>query len=455
VKVECHITARHAAWALRLALGDGQAPWQAVAAELLRAAHPHLSPFSILAWRLNPLEAAALPPALRRLLAGLRSLPPLSVVGEPPLQPGPWCASVPLWGNPLLPGSEPGEGLQVEFADVAGTPINSIPALLTALQRAQCPSSSYTARLRHQLFGSNAGAFLDQHRTQQQLGNLLQRLPAEWVAAAAAATSTPSGASAEPQPPPAADALMLALDNLGWQTPAGPLSLAAYTVRAGTDLLLAGTPLLAERGERFALFCQSALGPTASPATVQQAVHQLPSLFTRLWRLHWDNRVKEVFWRLVYDGLPTAARQHRPFSCACDSFTPDRLHHFWTCPIAQAVVRSVSARLPGAPVLPRSAVWLCVPPSSQHEEAWAVICLCALAAMERGRREMYRRLCEGQTPIPPFSTALQRHAVARFWELLTDFCAMGAAPPAWRSTIPPTHPFFLFDAATSTWSVRH
>jgi hypothetical protein len=452
--LDCHVRARHAAWALRLALGDGQAPWQAVAAALLRAAHPHLSPFSLLGWRPNRLEAAALPPALRRLIDGLRSLPPLAAVGEPSFQPGPWCASLPLWGNPLLPGSLPGEGLQVEFADVAGTPINSIPALLAAQQQVQCPNSSYTARLRQQLFGSNAGAFLDQYRTQQQLGDLLQCLPAAWVAAAAAAPLPPPGALAPQLQPPLADALALALASLGWRTPNGPIFINAYTVRDGTQLLLAGTPLPAERAERFAVFCRAALGPMASPASVQQSVDRLPILFTRLWQLRWDNRVKEVFWRLVYDGLPTAARQHRPFSCACASFTPCRLHHFWDCPVAQAVLASVSARLPGAPVLPRPAVWLCVPPTGQHEEAWAVVCLCALAAMERGRREMYRRLCEGQTPSPTLSTALQRHAVARFWELLTDFCVLGAAPFAWRASLPAAHPFFHFDAATSTWSVR-
>lgn len=274
------------------------------------------------------------------------------------------------------------------------------------------------------------------------------------MAAAAAAPLPPPGALAPQLQPPLADALALALASLGWRTPNGPIFINAYTVRDGTQLLLAGTPLPAERAERFAAFCRAALGPTASPASVQQSVDRLPILFTRLWQLRWDNRVKEVFWRLVYDGLPTAARQHRPFSCACASFTPCRLHHFWDCPVAQAVLASVSARLPGAPVLPRPAVWLCVPPAGQHEEAWAVVCLCALAAMERGRREMYRRLCEGQTPSPTLSTALQRHAVARFWELLTDFCVLGAAPFAWRASLPAAHPFFHFDAATSTWYVR-
>ena len=75
----------------------------------------------------------------------------------------------------------------MEFADVAATPINSIPTLLAAQQQVQCRGSHYTARLRQQLFGSNVAAFLDQHRTQQQLAALVQRLPPAWVAAAQAA----------------------------------------------------------------------------------------------------------------------------------------------------------------------------------------------------------------------------------------------------------------------------
>ena len=187
---------------------------------------------------------------------------------------------------------------------------------------------------------------------------------------------------------------------------------------------------------------------------MEHAVDRLPALFEQLWRLRWDNCVKEVFWRLVYDGLPTAARQHRHFSCACDTPSPDRLHHFWECPIARVVVSVLVSRTPRVSVLPRSAVWLCVAPVGQHAQAWAVVSLCALAAMERGRRVMYRRLCEGQSPCPTLVTSLQRHAVARFWELLTDFCAVDAPPKSWRGSIGSSHPFFRFDRATSTWHVR-
>lgn len=246
----------------------------------------------------------------------------------------------------------------------------------------------------------------------------------------------------------------LLLSHLGWQTATSTLRAEDYSVREGTQLLLARTALPTERVAQFATFCRTALGAAAMPAAVQQAVTRLPALFTKLWRLRWDNNVKEVFWRLVYDGLPTAACQHRPFSCACDTHSPNRLHHFWACPIAQAVVTALVAQLPSTSILPRSAVWLCVAPGDQHDGAWAVVCLCALAAMERGRREMYRRLCEGQTPGPEFASSLQRHAVARFWELLTDFCAVGAPPPAWRDSIGLSHPFFRFDSATLTWHVR-
>ena len=42
---------------------------------------------------------------LRRMGSALAALPPPSLVGVgagPPIDPGPWCWHVPLWGNPLL-----------------------------------------------------------------------------------------------------------------------------------------------------------------------------------------------------------------------------------------------------------------------------------------------------------------------------------------------------------------
>ena len=89
-----------------------------------------------------------------------------------------------------------------------------------------------------------------------------------------------------------------------------------------------------------------------------------------------------------------------------------------------------------------------------HAGAWEVVCLCALGAMERGRRAGWQRLLEGQAPGPALVPSLRCCAVARFWELLADFCAVDAAPQAWRRELRSSHPFLSFDTHNAQWRVR-
>lgn len=237
-----------------------------------------------------------------------------------------------------------------------------------------------------------------------------------------------------------------------------------------------------------------------------------------LWRLRWDNGYKEVYWRLALDGLATAARMHMPSeSCLCGHLCPGRLHHFWQCPVAVAVVREVLAGLPpawctrpvgGPPALACSHVWLMTPPRGRRRVCagvWRVVCLAALVAMDEGRRatngwrlalrvegerradaaapapvpagqqrvtDLWRRR---QGPLGPAPLTLdqqaavaareerrqrrgdadrerrlhvaQLRAVGRFYALLADFVAVGAAPPEWGASpgtegrLPDDHPF--------------
>jgi hypothetical protein len=117
----------------------------------------------------------------------------------------------------------------------------------------------------------------------------------------------------------------------------------------------------------------------------------------QLWHLPWENGRKEVFWRLAYDALPTAARMHRDQPCECGSGPrPDRHHHFWACPVAQAVVAAVQAALAAAapppaeqpaPLLPAN-IWLARAPPGLDARVWGVVCLAAVEAMNRGRRSL-------------------------------------------------------------------
>lgn len=374
------------------------------------------------------------------LLSGLQpSIFSPEPVADAPLPPGDWCAAVPLWGNPLLPHFP-----QPSASWVAETPINSISSLLLAYRAASCPPSLWLSLRAQHFGGSTLVSRVLQPFAQQAMAALLQRLPAPWVRAV----------RPTPNPSPLHETTSLLLERLGWTHGTGQLPASDYNVRGGTQLLLQLTEQPRRRAEYFSSFCRAALGAGASPIAIQEAVAGLPCLLQRLWRLQWDNKRKEVLWRLLYDGLPTAARLHMVSLCACGHVSPDRVHHFWDCPVASAVVNVAAAQLPGAPALSRAQVWLGVEPAGCIAEVWAVACLCMLVAMERGRRAMWKRIDGGQSPTQSLVSALQNFAIAQFWESLTDFCAVGAAPDRWKRPLAGAHPFIHFDANTSQFSVR-
>ena len=453
-----HIHARHAAWAVRLALAAPQRPWAAVASAVLRQVDPLLSPLQLLFWRPSDGAEQRLPPPLRRMWDGLQALPPLRQVVPP--QPRAWCCKVPLWGTPLLrlPDGQPPEA---RFGGLAASSIRHIPALLTALHQLQhCQPQHYTTALRVQLFGwAAADAFLDLQRTRDQLAALLAALPAGWADAAwvhlGDSSAQPGGRVTE------ADALAVLLNSQGWQLGGTPVALPHFRVRHGTQLQLQQAGVQQERLQRFAAF--EALAAPGTPAAADGS--EVARLLPRLWQLPWENQHKEVYWRLVLNGLPLASRMRssgpQPCACGCPDPHPGRRHHFWDCPLAAAVRSTLAAQLAGQQ-LSRQQLWLMRHPASVHAGVWDAVCLAALAAMDGGRRHLAARLqlarqaadrpsSSRHPPPPPPSPAqlvpaAQRHAVARFWDLLQDLCTVGTAPAAWRLQLPPEHPFICWDA---------
>ena len=441
---EQHVRARHAAWCVRLALAEPTRPWAAVARALLRRVDAQLTPVVLLTWQPSQQAADSLPPALRRMWDGLKALPPVQQLST--LQPGAWCSQVQLWGNPelQLPG---GGGLELQFTDVAASSISNISEALAAHQQVQqCQPRQYNTALRLRLFGHHAHYFfLDPYRTQQQLAALLAALPPAWVAAAQQHHGAPASE---------AEVAALQLGCLGWQRQQRePLTLAAFRVRHGTQLQLG--PEQQERQERFTAFEQlaGASGPDGTPPDGSAVAALLP----RLWRLPWDNQYKEVFWRLVLNGLPVTSRMGdavAPCGCGAPHPQPDRRHHFWDCPVAVAVTASLSAQLGGRLLTPQH-IWLAQPPPSIHPGVWEAVCLAAVAAMDSGRRLMKRRqLATPPAPAgPELEAAASRSAVARLWDLLQDFCSVGAAPASWQQQVPPTHPFMRWQPDAQRWQL--
>jgi hypothetical protein len=208
---------------------------------------------------------------------------------------------------------------------------------------------------------ASSPAFAQRHVAAERVAALLAAVPAAWVAAARAAAA----AAAPPQPPSPAHVLhTLLLPRLAWRLPVGQaVSFARLTVRSATALLAA--PAAEQRASlRLAPF--ASLATAGSPPSPSH-LPELQAAMRRPWHLPWENGLKEVFWRLACDALPTAARLHRDQPCDCGAGPrPDRHHHFWACPAAHAVVAAVQAALAAAaptpaeqpaPLLPAN-IWL-------------------------------------------------------------------------------------------------
>ena len=285
-------------------------------------------------------------------------------------------------------------------------------------------------------------------------------------------------------------------------------------VRQGTRLQLAQPGALHDQRRAKLLACatealQQGLPTAPAAAACAAAADGIALAQRKLWRLRWDNEFKEVYWRFVLNGLPTYARMGSLASnrCLCGEPGPGRLHHYWECPLAQAVLDAVEAHLPpGGPVgavpgthamvLPRH-LWCMEPPRCRprvHGGVWRVVCLAALNAMDYGRRKVYalglrereperrqqalrqRLLSQGQlqledvgvvvqpSPAAAAQAAQRRYdqlqelkqaVVARFWSLLVDFEVVGAAPPQWRVPAAPNQPFMRPNPTWATVQLQH
>lgn len=439
-----HVLARHAAWGVRLALADPDKPWAAVAAAALQQVDHQLAPAALLGWHPTVGQQRELPPALMRMWRGLRALPHLQIVGPPP-QPGPWCSSIPIWNNPWLAERTPSycpadwHGWALRLSNV-----RYIPDILLLHHQAQRGSSAQLEALQRQHFDCEEAA----EELREQIAQVVQLIPTAWQQAAwehLGSTERPSEA----------EATAMLLGSLGWQRQQGePLTLAKFKVRHGTTMQLG--ELQTQRLQRFAAFEKLAAGGGGSQTTQPDGT-TTAQLLRRLWRLPWDNKHKEIFWRLALNGLPVAARMPRdgkPCGCGSGGPLPDRRHHFWDCPVAAAVVHSLTAQLGGQP-LSTTSIWLAKPPPGLHGGAWGVVCLAAISAMDSGRRSLFKL---GAAPATATAgsdmvAVASQHAVARFWILLQDFCSLNCAPVAWQSEMSPTHPFLYWQSSTQSWQI--
>lgn len=180
----------------------------------------------------------------------------------------------------------------------------------------------------------------------------------------------------------------------------------AGAVHGGLEEVDAPSQIMIGQGRASALAGQPA-NAAGILSSKEQGLLAVQAMLRALWHLPCENRIKEPYWRLAVNGVPGAGGADLCLSaeCACgevclsprDTATEEerervgarllRLHAFWNCPVAAAVVQEVRAGLPAGTPLSRSHLWLGQPPAGAITRAvWRVVCMAAVAAMEKGRR---------------------------------------------------------------------
>jgi hypothetical protein len=169
----------------------------------------------------------------------------------------------------------------------------------------------------------------------------------------------------------------------------------------------------------------------------------MKKIFWRLSRIKWNNKFKETYWRLVYNGLVVAERITDGKPCAvCTAQRPGRLHHFWECPAATALVTSLSTEI-GAAQITRQQLWLLDAPDGINKHVWEVVCLAAITALNAARKLAYKQVYTSRSNQSLELTAtIQSWVVPYFWELIADFSAVCPTQP-WLDKLNNTHPFLM------------
>lgn len=129
--------------------------------------------------------------------------------------------------------------------------------------------------------------------------------------------------------------------------------------------------------------------------------------------------------------------------CPCGASMPsgDRLHHFWDCTVAQSLRGKMGALLNCH--LTRNHLWLVNPPVGVAGIVWDVVCLSAIAALERGRQYLYKHRDEGDVQNLVDRAGIT--AESTLWERLDSFASVAGNKRGWES-VGRNHPFLCVDA---------
>ena len=237
---------------------------------------------------------------------------------------------------------------------------------------------------------------------------------------------------------------------------------------------------------------QQGAGGAPADGQVQHLVTELRPRLGRVWRMQWDNQHKEIWWRLLLNGVPGAGGHDIGLKgpCPC-GWAPaahlsnagraaaQRAHVFWHCPAAGEVCKVLAHNLPPGVQLRPQHVWLLQPPTPAiHWGVWAVVALSALKAMACARKCMWARHMDEQDdnqheipsqpsqwagrgagrgrqqraqaqPVAPWIAAA-RKAVTRFVDGIWDFVDTGMVPKGWEEKVSEGHCFIRVHSTRNT-----
>jgi hypothetical protein len=367
---------------------------------------------------------------------GFACLPPLVDVGETALTPGDWVAVAPLWGNPFITArtAEGGLGGCLEgrgFRDLAGLRSLQLLGDLTRMRQVVAgavPSTAGEPRLQEYVDSLFADpCFKTTARLRLRLDLLTAQVAPDWLAAA---ETEGAGRVFGGRGRVAGGVGHLLQRRLGFA--GGGRRALELTVGEATELQLG--PERAQKEERQRKYYALA---TDTSGEVPGAAEAVQGWLGRVWDTDWDNRRKEKAFLLAYNGFGTAERRRAGGeTCSCGFLCPGRVHHFWDCPVAGAVLDEVRQGLPQGTSLQREHIWLGRVPGCQIDSGvWRVVAVAAIEAMAKGRSRLVREKLSSNAGDPPpgaeAAAAAGACAARIFWASLQDFVSMKQWPRVW------------------------
>jgi hypothetical protein len=459
--------------AMQLLTGDEATPWVAIGRTLIKGLmEKHGAPKgSTYRFILTPSASGfrkhfnsngpePFPPALRRLLEAVQALPRAELLRPPTENPaGHWCLTIPVWGNPLV--SDQAGTLECRDAAVPFKSAKNMSTLWEILRM------YYTVRDMTQQVWLQQGRHLmgyyafmampQQYDALEKIEALMAEINSirpdlmqeardrYWVVV----PDSLAGRRTFPDP----GRIMAEIPEImGWRPPRGdPITPASFNVRKATALQRAALPRPQQvKFEQFAAL-----------AGAEDEVRAVLDMLRRAWSLPWDNKFMEPMWMLVLNGVASPERFGRSVQrCGCNRVAgAGRAHIFHECPASQALYTAIQTELSavlGSPVtLTRRHVWMAEKPvQALHQGIWDLVCLAAIAAMDRGRAYLFKRVRSGTPPGQTLGAAAGRKVVADFFGNLADFCGLNVAPVEWQFQVPVDHPFLTFDSERARWRVR-